>query len=128
MENEEFLKLIHQDVIRCIKEVGRAQGFIKMNYNRIIKIDDYVVKCDERLTTVEEWKAKREGFIAGKKSRFAIFTTKTTLLCTIGALILGAAGFYYTNIKPAAEMTAGLVKDVAAISQKFEEVVSLLEN
>ncbi len=127
MENEEFLKLIHTDVIRCIREVGRAQGFIKMNFNRIVKIDDYVVKCDGRLDDIENWKAEHKGFKEGKKSKFAVFTSKTTLLCTIGTLVLGACGFYYTNIKPAADVTAGLVKEVAAISQKFEAVVSSLE-
>ncbi len=128
MENEEFLKLIHTDVIRCIKEVGRAQGFIKMNYNRIVKIDEYVVKCDDRLADLEIWKAGHDGHVEGRKTKFTIFSAKTTLLCTIGALVLGAAGFYFTNIKPTAEVTAGLVREVASISQKFEEVVSQLEN
>lgn len=128
MENEEFLRLIHEDVITCIKEVSRAQGLIKMNYNRIVKIDEEVEKCFGKVSKMEVWKAGHDGHIEGRRRKFTIFTTKTTLLCTIGALILGACGFYYTNIKPAAEVTAGLVKEVASISQKFEEVVSLIEN
>lgn len=128
MENEEFLRLIHEDVITCIKEVSRAQGLIKMNYNRIVKIDEEVEKCFGKVSKMEVWKAGHVGEGKGRSKMYAIFSSKTTLLCTIGTLILGACAFYYTNIKPAADVTAGLVKEVASISQKFEEVVSLIEN
>ena len=127
MENEQFLKIIHTDVIKCIREVGKAQGFIKMNYNRIVKIDDYVVRCDDRLADIELWKAGHEGVAKGKSKMLELISSKTTLVCTIGALILGAIGFYYTEIKPTAELTAGLAKDVTVISQKFEAVLSQLE-
>ena len=128
MENEEFLKVIHEDIIKCIREVSVAQGYIKTNYSRIVKIDDYVERCDRRLANIEIWKAGHEGVAKGKSKMFALISSKTMLVCTIGALILGAIGFYYAEIKPAANVTAGLVNDVASISQKFEAVLSQLEN
>ena len=127
MENEEFLKLIHKDVVRCIREVSIAQGFIKTNYSRIVKIDSDVVKCFDTVQELELWKATHEGVATGKSRMAAIISSKTTLICTIGALILGAVGFYYTEIKPTANVTAGLVNEVASISQKFEAVLSQLE-
>lgn len=127
MENEEFLKIIHNDVVKCIQEVGKAQGFIKMNYSRIVKIDEDVEKCFDTVQDLEKWKAGHEGIAKGKSKMVEIISSKTTLLCTIGALILGAIGFYYAEIKPAAELTAGLAKDVTVISQKFEAVLSQLE-
>lgn len=127
MENEEFLKIIHGDVIKCIKDVGKAHASIKINYVRLKNIDTYVVKCDDRLADLELWKAEHDGEVKGKKSKFDLFNTKTVLICTVGALIISALAFYYTSFKPTVEVTAGLIKKVDTISQNYEKVLSQLD-
>ncbi len=127
MENEQFLKIIHGDVIQCIKEVGKANASIKINYLRLTKIDDYVVKCDDRLADLELSKARQEGKSEGKKSRFEMLNSKTVLICTVGALLISVLAFYFTSIKPTVEVTAGLIKKVDTISQNYERVLSQLD-
>lgn len=118
---------IQEQTHTCVKDLGKD---VRQNTSLVIangvKLDaaiEYNKECDKRLTGVELWKAGHTGEGVGKKKFSNSVGGKITLVCTIGAFIFAAIAFYYTSIKPTLERSIGAYDKIAAIEQKYQELL-----
>ena len=113
----------HTQVIELAKSVSRNNSLVIGNGIKLDTAIEYNKECDKRLTEVELWKAGHVGEGLGKAKLTDRIGVKITLLCTVGALIIAGSAFYFAELKPALDKSTGVYNKIAAIEQKYQELL-----
>ncbi len=113
----------HTQVIELAKSVSRNNSLTVGNGVKLDTAIEYNKKCDERLSDVELWKAGHVGEGLGKTKLSNRIGVKITLVCTVGALFIAAAAFYFTSVKPTLDKSVDVINKIAFIEQKYQELL-----
>ncbi len=131
MTNEELIislqKQTRKDITDLAKSVSRTNSRVAANGVKMDSVIKYNIRCDGRLGDIEEWKASHSGYAAGKEKKAGVFNAKTTLICTIGGVIIAFAGLWFSYVQPALEVSASVLDKVEATDSKYQEVLSALK-
>ncbi len=111
----------------CVKELGkdvkRNTAFVVANGVKLETVIKDIEQNDVRLTNVELWSAKHVGEKTGREERRSIFSSKTTLICTIAGTLLALLGMWFTLVQPALSMNAEVLSNFKAINGQLSELV-----
>ncbi len=111
----------------CVKELGkdvkRNTALVVANGVRLDTVINETRDNDVRLTDVELWRAKHSGVKIGKEERRSIFSSKTTLICTVVGTLLALLGMWYTLVQPALSVNAEVLTQFKALNGQLSELV-----
>ncbi len=126
MDKEEIIitlvTQVRDDVTDLSKSVARSNAKIVSNGTKLDSVINYNKQCDERLDDLEEWSAGHKGFAAGRNKKASVFSSKTTLICTISGAVIALAGFWFSLVQPALEVSASVLEKIEVIEAKYLEV------
>lgn len=107
-----ILTQVRDDVTSLAKSVARNNAKVISNGVKLDNVLSYNAKCNRRLGDLEEWKAGHVGFAAGKSRKASLFGSNVTLICTVGAVLIALAGFWFSIVSPALTVNADTVKAI----------------
>ncbi len=113
----------HSCVKELSKDVKRNTAFVVANGIRLDTVISETRDNDERLTNVELWKEHHSGEKIGKEERRSMFSSKTTLICTVMGTLLALLGMWYTLVQPALSVNAEVLTQFKALNGQLSELV-----
>ncbi len=90
-----------------------------------IKIETVIENCKPcraQVANIEIWKATHTGEAAGKVHRASRFTTKTTVICAVGGILLALLGFWFSVVQPALDVSAEMLSEFKTINGQLSEL------
>ncbi len=112
----------HSCVKELSKDVKRNTALVVANGVRLDTVIKETRENDDRITSVELWKATHSGEKIGKEERRSIFSSKTTLICTVVGTLLALLGMWLTLVQPALSMNAEVLSEFKALNGQLLEL------
>ncbi len=112
----------HSCVKELSKDVKRNTALVVANGVRLDTVIKETRENDDRLTDVELWRATHSGVKIGKEERRSIFSSKTTLICTVVGTLLALLGMWFTLVQPALSMNAEVLSEFKALNGQLSEL------
>ncbi len=115
-------ELTHSCVKELSRDVKRNTALVVANGIRLDTVIKETRENDERLTDVELWKAGQSGEKIGKKEERSIFSSKTTLICTVVGMLLALLGMWFTIVQPAINTNSEVLTAFRALNGQHLEL------
>ncbi len=112
----------HSCVKELSKDVKRNTALVVANGVRLDTVIKETRENDDRITDVELWKAGHSGEKIGKEERRSIFSSKTTLICTVVGTLLALLGMWFSLVQPALSMNAEVLSEFKALNGQLSEL------
>ncbi len=112
----------HSCVKDLSRDVQRNTALVVANGVRLDTVINETRENDVRLTDVELWKERHSGEKTGKEERRSIFSSKTTLICTVVGTLLVLLSMWFTLVQPALNVSAEVLSTFKALNGQLSEL------